>query len=318
MQRVSLPLFVIFVPTDPISRNMFDFRLKVFHTVAKRLSFTKAAADLFITQPAVTKHIKELEQYFKVQLFERKGNQIALTEQGRVMLHHTEELFAIYRRMEFNLNNFSDSHTGLLRLGASTTINQYVIPSALAEFHRKYPDVAVKLLNGNTEQIEHSLLNNDVDLGIVEGRSKTRGIKYTRYLKDEIVLVSKTNNLFSKRPVTIEALKKIPLLIRETGSGTLEVIARALKAQGMAFSKLNIEMDLGSTEAIKTYLRSSESMAFLPVHSIAADLSNNVLQIVEVEGLRIERFFYFIERQGSTEQLANLFMHFAAKYNLKL
>lgn len=298
---------------------MFDFRLKVFHTVAKRLSFTKAASDLFITQPAVTKHIKELEQHFKVQLFERKGNQIALTKQGQTMLRHTEELFAIYRRMEFNLNNFSDSHTGLLQLGASTTVSQYVIPSTLADFHKKYTEVEVKLLNGNTEQIEHALLQKNIDLGIIEGASKTKGIKYTQYLKDEIVLVSKVDNPYAKQPgLSIGALKKIPLLIRETGSGTLDVIAHALKSLGITFSQLNIEMDLGSTEAIKTYLRNSEAMAFLPIHSIAADLSNHIFQVVDVEGLHIERHFYFIERQGSSEQLAHLFIHFASRYNFKL
>src|SRR5689334_14292571 len=177
---------------------MFDFRLKVFHTVAKRLSFTKAATELFITQPAVTKHIKELEQYFKVQLFERKGNQIVLTKEGEVMLQYTEQLFTIYRKMEFDLNSFSDHHKGLLHLGASTTVSQYVIPSALAEFHKKYMDVEVKLLNGNTEQIEHALLNNDIDLGIIEGKSKNKGIKYTKYLKDEIVLVSRIDNPLAK------------------------------------------------------------------------------------------------------------------------
>src|SRR4051812_17727760 len=125
---------------------MFDFRLKVFLAVAKRLSFTKAATELFITQPAVTKHIKELEQYFKVQLFERKGNQIRLTHPGQVMLQYAEKLFTIYRKMEFDLNSFSDTHKGLLHLGASTTISQYVIPSVLAKFHKEYMDVQVKLL----------------------------------------------------------------------------------------------------------------------------------------------------------------------------
>ncbi|MGI8638322.1 MAG: LysR family transcriptional regulator [Segetibacter sp.] len=297
---------------------MFDFRLKVFHTVAKRLSFTKAATELFITQPAVTKHIKELEQNFKVRLFERKGNQIVLTREGEVMLQYTEQLFTIYRKMEFDLNSFSDHHKGLLHLGASTTISQYVIPSALAEFHKKYMDVEVKLLNGNTEQIEHALLNNNIDLGIIEGKSKNKGIKYTKYLKDEIVLISKIDNpLAKKNLLTIEELKRVPLLIRETGSGTLDVIAYALKPFDLTFSHLNIEMDLGSTEAIKTYLRNSTCMAFLSVHSVSTELSNNIFQIVDVEGLQIERFFYFIERQGTSEQLANLFMQFANHYNLK-
>ena len=297
---------------------MFDFRLQVFYTVAKRLSFTKAAADLFITQPAVTKHIQELEQHFKVQLFERQGNQIKLTQQGKVMLQYTEQLLEIYRKMEFDLNSFSDTHKGLLHLGASTTISQYVIPSALAEFHKKYKEVEVKLLNGNTEQIDHALLNNDIDLGLIEGKSKTKGIKYTEYVRDELVLVSNINNPLAKRSaITIDELRNIPLLIREAGSGTLDVIAYALKHFGLNFSQLNIEMELGSTEAIKTYLRNSDCMAFLSVHSVFTELSNKVLRIIDVEGLTIERFFYFIERQGTSEQLAHLFMTFAKQYNLK-
>jgi DNA-binding transcriptional LysR family regulator len=297
---------------------MFDFRLKVFHTVAKRLSFTKAAADLFITQPAVTKHIQELEQHFKVQLFERQGNQIKLTRQGSVMLHYVEELSGIYRKMEFDLNSFSQDHQGVLQLGASTTISQYVIPSALAAFHKKYKDVNVKLLNGNTEQIEHALINNDIDLGIIEGKSKNKGIKYTAFLKDEIVLVSNIDHPVAKKPfITAAELKNIPLLLREAGSGTLDVISHALKSSGLSVSKLNIEMELGSTEAIKTYLRNSNCMAFLSVHSIVTELSNKVFRIVDIKGLNIERSFYFIERQGASEQLANLFMAFVKQYNLK-
>ena len=297
---------------------MFDFRLQVFHTVAKRLSFTKAAADLFITQPAVTKHVQELEQHFKVQLFERHGNQIKLTLQGQVMLQYVEQLLGIYRKMEFDLHSFSQDHKGVLHLGVSTTISQYVIPSALADFHKKYKDVNVKLLNGNTEQIEHALTNNDIDLGIIEGKSKNKGIKYTAFLKDEIVLVTNINHPRAKQAfITPAELKQIPLLLREAGSGTLDVIAHALKSCGLSISKLNIEMELGSTEAIKTYLRNSNCMAFLSVHSIFTELSNKVFRIVDIKGLNIERSFYFIERQGTSEQLANLFMNFIKQYNLK-
>lgn len=297
---------------------MFDFRLKVFLTVAKRLSFTKAAADLFITQPAVTKHIKELEQYFKVQLFERQGNQIRLTIQGQVMLQYTEQLFSIYRKMEFDLNSFSNNHKGLLHVGASSTVSQYVIPFTLAEFHKKYKDVEVKLMNGNTEQIENALLNQQIDLGIIEGKSKNKGIKYTEYIKDEIVLVSNTSHPLAKKSfLTVEELKKIPLLIREAGSGTLDVIAHALKPLGLSFSQLAIEMELGSTEAIKTYLRNSNCMAFLSIHSVFTELTNNSFRVIDIEALSIERYFNFIERQGTNEQLANMFMSFALQYNLK-
>jgi DNA-binding transcriptional LysR family regulator len=217
------------------------------------------------------------------------------------------------------MNSFSNLQKGLLHLGASSTISQYVIPSVLADFHKKYKEVNVRLMNGNTEQIEQALLNNDIDIGIIEGQSKNKDIKYVEYVKDEIVLVSNTHHALAKKPfLTINELKKVPLLVREAGSGTLDVIAHALKPFGLNFSQLNIEMELGSTEAIKTYLRNSECLAFLSIHSVLNELSSNSFRIMDVKGLSIERYFYFIQRQGASEQLANLFMHFAHQYNFKL
>jgi DNA-binding transcriptional LysR family regulator len=297
---------------------MFDFRLKVFYTVAKRLSFTKAATDLFITQPAVTKHIKELEQYFKVQLFERRGNQIKLTKQGQLLLEYTEEVFRIYRKMEFELAAFSEHYKSQLHVGASSTVSQYVIPFTLAQFHKKYKDVAVKLMNGNTEQIEQALLSNDIDLGIIEGKSKNKGIKYTEFIKDEIVLIANADHpLVNKSQLSIKELKSVPMVIREAGSGTLDVIAHALKSLDLSFSQLNIEMELGSTEAIKTYLHNSNCVAFLSMHSVVNELANKSFRVIDVEGLSIVRYFHFIERQGTSEQLAHLFIHFARQNYLK-
>src|ERR1700756_2152971 len=106
---------------------MSDFRLQVFYTVAKRLSFTKAASELFITQPAVTKHIHELENQYRAKLFERNGNRIGLTEAGELLLHHAENIFELYRDIEFDINALSRRKEGLLRLGASTTVTQYII-----------------------------------------------------------------------------------------------------------------------------------------------------------------------------------------------
>ena len=101
---------------------MFDFRLQVFNTVAKRLNFTKAGEELFITQPAVTKHIQEIENHFKVKFFERNGTKIKLTPAGEVLLQHTDQLFALYQNLEFELNTFTQQSSGKLRIGASTTV----------------------------------------------------------------------------------------------------------------------------------------------------------------------------------------------------
>ena len=297
---------------------MFDFRLKVFHTVAKRLNFTKAADELCITQPAVSKHIQELEIYFKIKLFNRNGNKISLTDAGEVLLQYTNQLFALYGNLEFDLNTLKQTHSGILRIGASTTIAQYVIPPLLAAFHKKFADIGVSLTINNTEQIEQALQNKDIDFGIIEGMSRNALFKYTEFIKDEIVLVSAVNHpLAKKQLITLKELPEIPLLLREPGSGTLEVIAHALKPAGIKISDLHTEMQMGSTESIKSYILHSDCMAFVSIYSVLKELKNNEITIIDVKGLTINRSFHFIQSQGETEALPDLFMEFARHYNFR-
>lgn len=297
-----------------------DFRLKVFYTVANRLSFTKAATELFITQPAVSKHIQELEAQYKIKLFDRNGSKISLTKAGELLLKHTKNIFEIYREIDFDLSALINQQQGTLRLGASTTISQYIIPPLLARFHQKLQDITVTLLNGNTEQIESALLNKEIEIGIVEGQSKNQSIKYTKFLKDELVLVCNSKNpLVSKEEITKEDLKNMRFLMREQGSGTLEVIEYALRPFKIKLSQLTIEMQLGSTESIKSYLMNSDCVAFISIHAINKELKNNELTVIDVKNLMIDRFFYIITLQGKTDSLSELFIkNIASYYNLKL
>lgn len=295
---------------------MFDFRLKVFYTVARRLSFTKAAEELLISQPAVTKHIKELESQFNLALFDRRGNKVMLSPAGEVLLKHTENIHEIYRQIEFDLNQFNHTLKGVLNIGSSTSITQYVLPPLLAKFHSMYKDIKVELLNGNSEQIEQALLNKSIEMGVIESKSKRREIHYSPFLKDEIVLVCSNKHPFAKKDeIRPEDLKKIPLLMREPGSGTLEVTADALKQVGIRLTDLNVEMQLGSTEAIKSYLQHSNCMAFVSLHAILKELESGVLKIIEIKHLQIHRNFYFITPQGGEGGLAALFMHFLSMNN---
>ena len=297
-----------------------DFRLKVFYTVANRLSFTKAANELFITQPAVSKHIQELEEQYKIKLFERNGSKIALTTAGEVLLKNTKNIFEIYRKIDFDMSALINQQQGMLRLGASTTISQYIIPPLLARFHQELKDIKVNLLNGNTEQIEAALINKEIEIGIVEGQSKNQSIKYTEFLKDELVLVCNSQNpLVAKDELTKEDLKSMRFLMREQGSGTLEVIEFALKPFDIKLSQLHIEMQLGSTESIKSYLMHSDCVAFISIHAIEKEIKNKELAILDVKNLNIERFFYIITLQGKTDLLSELFIkNICNYYNLKL
>lgn len=297
---------------------MIDFRLKVFYTVAKRLNFTKAAEELCITQPAVSKHIQEIENYYKVRLFERNGNKIKLTKAGTVLLKYCHNIFDLYGSLEFELSTLTENFKGQLSIGASTTIAQYVLPPLLADFHKRYENIRVSLAINNTEQIEHSLKNKDIDFGIVEGQSKNVLFKYTEFVRDEIVPVVATKHpLAVRQEISTEELLKTPLLLREPGSGTLEVIAHALKPLKIKLSDLQCEMQLGSTESIKSYLVHSTCMAFLSIHSIIRELQSNELRIIEVKGLNMERIFHFIQLHGENEGLPELFIEFARRYNFK-
>ncbi len=297
---------------------MFDFRLKVFDTVAKRLNFTKAATELNITQPAVTKHIKEIERLLNTKLFDRNGTKIKITVSGEILLKYTQKLFNVYRELEFDINQLNQQHKGTLRIGASTTIAQYVLPPLLAAFHKQYEDIKVNLIIQNTEIVEQLLEQKKVDLGSIEGLSKNNSFHYIPFIKDEIVLVARANHpLLKKEYLKIEELLNVPLLMREPGSGTLETIAFALKPLGVNLSNFKTEMQLSTTESIKSYLLHSDCMAFLSVHTLLQELKNNTLSIIDVKNLTIERNFYFIQPQGEQSAIADLFLNFANRYNFK-
>jgi len=298
---------------------MFDFRLQVFNTVANRLNFTKAAEELHITQPAVTKHIHEIEHHFKIKLFERKGTKIKLTPAGITMLQFTNQLFAVYQNLEFEMNNLAQHHSGILRIGSSTTVAQYVLPPVLAAFHQKFKDLKIKLTINNTESIENALNAKQIDLGIIEGQSKNIQFKYTQFIEDELVLVANIkSHLAKKQIISADELLRIPLLLREPGSGTLEVIAHRLKPKGINLEDLKTEMELGSTESIKRYLLNADCMAFLSIHSILKELERNELTIIDIKGVSIARNFYFIQEHGQAETLPDLFIKFASQYNFRL
>ena len=298
---------------------MFDFRLKVFYTVAKRGSFTKASKELLISQPAVTKHIQEIEASYQTKLFVRDGMKIHLTEAGELLYTYAEEIFSIYRNLEFDIHALNAKMDGSLRVGASTTISQYVLPPLLAEFRKKVNNLHLDVVSDNTNAIENLLLNKTIDVGLVEGYSKNPQIKYIDFIKDEIVLVCSSNNELAKRgSIKPQELKELSFLLRETGSGTLDVVDTTLKEIGITLSDLTNEMNFSSTESIKMYLMHSDSVAFLSVHAILKELRYNELSIVDIEGLDISRTFSLIQRQGQESALVELFIRFVQNHNLKL
>lgn len=273
---------------------MDDFRLRVFITAAKTLNFTKCAEQLYISQPAVSKHIGELESRYKVQLFERSGSRLALTEAGRVMLEHAERIADGYRRLQYEMDLFTDRLGGELKVGASTTIAQYVLPQVLARFTARFPEVKVSLVSGNSEQVEAALARHDTDLGLVESSARHPGFHYEPFIPDELVLIASTKGWYGRcDQVTLAELQTVPLVLRESGSGTLEVISKYLAAADVRLASLRVVMQLGSTESIKSFVRNSDAMAIVSVASIVDELRSGELRIIDIEGCTIRREFSF-------------------------
>ncbi|MEJ7739841.1 MAG: LysR family transcriptional regulator [Chitinophagaceae bacterium] len=300
---------------------MISARHDVFIEVAANLSFSKASQVLFISQPAVSKHIKALEKQYKSSLFDRKGHSLQLSEAGRILYVRLIEAKKIQHQLEFELSTIKDRFKakGQLKLGASTTVALYILPKILSAFHQKYPDVKISLLNRNSETIVNALIEEDIDVGIVEAKSKRSAIFYQPFVNDEVVAVcSAKSPIAQKGSIRIEEIKNFPVVLREQGSGTLSALKQMLFKNGIRLSDLKVSVRLAGTEALKNFLKEDDCLGFLPRRSLLKELRDKELVLVDIEGLHIRREFFFIQRHGSdSEGLTKTFITFAkAHYDL--
>ncbi|MCG8581304.1 MAG: LysR family transcriptional regulator [Bacteroidales bacterium] len=294
-----------------------DYRDTVFLAVAENLSFSKAAGELFISQPAVTKHIKELENKYKVDLFERKGNKIVLTEAGKLAYSKLVAIRQEYRELEFELGSMGDVFKGELRIGASSTISQYIIPDIIAGFHKRYPHIELYMINGNSFEMEQKLLEKDIDIALVENSSSQSNINYLTFLSDEIIAVAGAKSRFKKRQsYTLAELEQWPLVLREKGSGTLDYVNKILKAKGVNTDQLNVTIHLGSTEAIKRFVKNSDNVALLSNKAVENELHQKELLKLSVKNLEMNRDLRLAFRQGHVSEAGQLFTDFLLQYNL--
>lgn len=282
---------------------MISFAHRVFMEVAANLSFSKAAQVLFVTQPAISKHVKALEDQYKVALFERKGNSILLTEAGSKLNEYLLQATEIERKLDYELSILSNSSNaaGHLRLGASTTIALYILPSILSGFQREYPSVGVQLVNRNSEYILNALLNHEVDLGIIEADSKLTTVSYKPFMSDEVIPVCSAKSPLAGKSLTLKQFMKTPLAVRERGSGTLTSVLKALSVLNIKPADLSVKIRLGGTEALKNFLLADQCLGFMPKPSIIRELNEGDLVEVPIEGLKITRDFFFIRRKGTED-----------------
>lgn len=282
-----------------------NFRLKVFRAVAAEMSFRKAAEVLHLSQPAVSQQVRSLEEEAGARLFDRgnsdgHGSQISLTEAGRVLLEYATAAAETMAEAQRALAALNDDVAGELRLGASTTIAQYVLPRILGAFLRQYPNVHLSVMSGNTERIAEAVGGEQVALGLIEGPAMRRDVKTERMVEDEMVLIAAPGHAWARAGKIAPAeLTKVPMLLRERGSGSRRVVERALKKAGIPLRSLHVAMELDSTEAIISGVEAELGVGFVSRCAIGKAMRLGTVRTVPVKGLEIVRDFSFIHLAGA-------------------
>lgn len=287
---------------------MSDFRLKVFQCVAKYKNFTTASKELNISQPAVSKHIKELEEYYGIALFERGSNKIELTYAGEILLEYSNEILSKYDTLLYTMHRLSNNDIGSIRIGASTSIAQYTLPQILADFNINYPNIKFSLISANSDTIEDLTQKREIDIGMIEGCSKEHNLKYLPFLKDEIVAIASEKNKRWEGVVPLEEIYKMPLVMREYTSGTYQVIEKALTDKGIDIRRLNICARMDSTESLKNYIQNSNYIGMFSIYAVQTDLYANKFHIIDFDNMKIERNFSFVLPQSPLSSLQQLFI----------
>jgi DNA-binding transcriptional LysR family regulator len=273
--------------------SLENFRVVVSRTLAEQCSFRKAAEELYLTQPAVSLQVKALDEDLGVQLFDRTGAQISLTEAGKILLGYSQQGFALFAQAEQDIAALRGEHAGQLPLGASTTIAQYALPRLLGEFRKEHPRVHPTLISGNTEHIVDAVEKQKIALGFIEGPARSRDVKTERFLEDEVVLICSTEHEWAERNlISCSELATTPLLMRERVSGTRHVIEKTLERHGVKRSSLRVAMELDSTQAIKSAVEAGLGIGFVSRWAIAKDSRlDTSFRVINIEGLRIKREF---------------------------
>ena len=295
---------------------MSDRRLKVFHTVARLLSFTKAAEELHMTQPAVTFQIRQLEEYFNTRLFDRTHNKVNLTPAGERVSEFAERIFDLYEEMENRVRDLTGEISGALTIGASTTIAEYMLPALLGEFKNRYPDINLRLKVSNSEGIVSMVEHNVIDLGVVESPVNNKNLIVEVCHDDQLVVVAAPDHDLVKRggKVTASDIVRYPFVSREEGSGTREVVMHYLLEHKITPSDMTFSLELGSPEAIKGAVEAGMGITILSRSIIGKELKLNMLAELELDPPLSRPFSFVRQRQKFRVTVMEKLLEFAQSY----
>lgn len=268
-------------------------KLKIFYETATELNMTKVAKKLYISQPSISQAIHEIEEELDVILFDRIGKKLFLTAEGEVYLSYARRILNLYEEGLKTVSDMSKNGKGKIKIGASTTIGIYILPDIIKEFLQNYEGIEISLSINNSEEIEKMVLENQVDFAFIEGRA----LLYDEIVKeemweDELIFISSIYHKWNKKKeLQIEDIAHEKLIMRETGSGTREVVEGFLENNNIDYT---MYMELGNTEAIKKSVEANLGVSCLSKRSVTEKIENGSLSGFRIKGKRIIRMLSLI------------------------
>jgi DNA-binding transcriptional LysR family regulator len=295
---------------------MDDHKLKVFCIVAETKSFSKASEIIRLTQPAVSLQIQALEETYGTKLFNRSGCVITLTPPGEMLYKYAKEISSLYAAAEKEIGTVTGLVKGVISVGASSTIGNYVIPSVVADFRRKYPKVGVHIHVGNTKSVIEFLNAGSVDIGLVEGEVNKQKLIIEKLIPDEMVFVmSPYHHLAKKSTISVMELSKEPIIFREEGSGSRQVIEKYLSKHGITQQNLKISLIMGSTESIKNAVEEGLGTSILSRWAVRKEVRQGSLKTAVFKEEKFLRDFSLVFRKSKEPpHTVEQFMAFLRRY----
>jgi len=291
---------------------MADRRIQVFHAVAKHLSFTKAADALFMTQPAVTFQIRQLEEQLNTRLFDRAHGRITLTNAGAVALDYAERLLALSAELDSRMKELSGQTTGPLLIGASTTIADFLLPQILGEFKVRHPAVVPRLFVANSEAVQDRVAERTLDVGFIEGDSHLPTLATDICCEDELQVVCAPSHALAKqKSATPQSLTEHAYISRELGSGTREVIDHYLQKAGLASDSLQVVMEAGSPEALKGLAATGLGFAIMSRATVVREVRLGELVRIPLSPRLIRHLSVVYPKERFHSRLVSGFVEFA-------
>lgn len=293
-------------------------QLRVFASVYKNRSFSKASEDLHLTQPTISNHIKSLEDEFECKLFDRMGRTIIPTKEAEVLYGQSVEIIQKAEALRESLGELKKEASGKLVIGASTIPGVYLMPRIMTGFQKQYPAISFQILIADSAGIIESISNYELLLGIVGAKIGDEQIDYIPFVDDELIVVSAPMKT-EKKSVTIEELISFPMVFREEGSGTRKEAEKILASQGISFQDMKVAGIFGSTDAVKQAVKAGLGISILSKFSVADELEHGLLEEIRLTDIQMKRCFYIVTHKKRTlPRLYDIFLKhiLAAKNNL--